>query len=40
MGCRTSLIKEKIEQKIFDIEEIKVGKESKYYNHIDFKEIL
>jgi len=34
------IIKEKIKQKVFDIEEIKVGKESKYYNHIDFKEIL
>ena len=34
------IIKEKIKQKIFDIEEIKVGKESKYYNHIDFREIL
>jgi len=34
------IIKEKIKKKIFDIEEIKVGKESKYYNHIDFREIL
>ena len=34
------IIKEKTKQKIFDIEEIKVGKESKYYNHIDFKKIL
>jgi len=34
------IIKDKMKQKIFDIEEIKVGKESKYYNHIDFKEIL
>jgi uncharacterized protein with HEPN domain len=34
------IIKEKIKQKIFDIDEIKIGKVSKYYNHIDFKEIL
>jgi uncharacterized protein with HEPN domain len=34
------IIKYKIKQKIFDIEEIKLSKESKYYNHIDFKEIL
>ena len=34
------IIKEKMKQKIFDIDEIKIGKESKYYNHIDFKEIL
>ena len=34
------IIKDKIKQKIFDIEEIKVSKESKYYNHIDFNEIL
>jgi len=34
------IIKERIKQKVFDIEEIKISKESKYYNHIDFKEIL
>jgi hypothetical protein len=34
------IIKEKTKQKIFDIEEIKICKESKYYNHIDFKEML
>jgi uncharacterized protein with HEPN domain len=34
------IIKEKIKQEIFDIEEIKISKESKYYDHIDFKEIL
>jgi len=34
------IIKERMEQKIFDIDEIKISKESKYYNHIDFREIL
>jgi len=34
------IIKDKIKQKIFDIEEIKLSKESKYYNRIDFDEIL
>jgi len=34
------IIKEKVKQKIFDIEEIKISKESKYYNHIDFNELL
>ena len=34
------IIKEKLKQKIFDIEEIKISRESKYYNHIDFNEIL
>jgi uncharacterized protein with HEPN domain len=34
------IIKEKMKQKVFDIEEIKISKESKYYSHIDFKEIL
>jgi uncharacterized protein with HEPN domain len=34
------IIKEKMEQKVFDIEEIKISKESKYYNHTDFDEIL
>jgi len=34
------IIKDRIKQKIFDIEEIKISKESKYYCHIDFNEIL
>jgi uncharacterized protein with HEPN domain len=33
------IIRDKIKQKIFDIEEIRISKESKYYNHIDFEEI-
>ncbi|MDR0320875.1 MAG: DUF86 domain-containing protein [Treponema sp.] len=35
-----NIIKEKLIQKIFDIEEIKICEESKYYRDIDFKEIL
>jgi uncharacterized protein with HEPN domain len=34
------IIKEKLKHKIFDIEEIKLSKESKYYSHINFEEIL
>jgi putative lipoic acid-binding regulatory protein len=34
------IIKEKTKQKTFDTEEIRISKESKYYNHIDFNEIL
>jgi uncharacterized protein with HEPN domain len=34
------IIKEKIKYKIFDIEEIKISRESKYYRHINFEEIL
>jgi uncharacterized protein with HEPN domain len=34
------IIKEKTAQKIFDIEEIKLCKESKYYKHIDFREVI
>jgi len=34
------IIKDRINQKIFDIEEIKISKGSKYYIHIDFNEIL
>jgi len=34
------IIKEKVKQQIFDIEEIKISKDSKYYNHINFNEIL
>ena len=34
------IIKERLKQKIFDIEEIKVSKESKYYKYIDFEKIV
>jgi len=34
------IIKDKIKQNVFDIEEIKISKDNKYYNHIDFEEIL
>jgi uncharacterized protein with HEPN domain len=34
------IIKERIKLKIFDIEEIKISKDSKYYKNIDFDEIL
>jgi len=34
------IIKEKISQKTFDIEEIKIGKESKYYKYIHFDKII
>jgi uncharacterized protein with HEPN domain len=34
------IINEKVKQKVFDIEEIKISKESNYYVHIDFMEIL
>ena len=34
------IIKEKSKQNIFDIEEIKISKESKFYKHIDFEEII
>jgi hypothetical protein len=34
------IIKEKINQKVFDIEELEISKESKYYFHIDFKEMM
>jgi hypothetical protein len=34
------IIKEKTNQKIFDIEEIKISKESKFYRHIDFDKII
>ncbi|MDR2591672.1 MAG: DUF86 domain-containing protein [Chitinispirillales bacterium] len=34
------IIKEKIKQRIFDIDEIKVSKESKYYSHVDFERIM
>jgi len=34
------IIKEKVSQKIFDIEEIKISKESKYYKYINFDKII
>jgi len=34
------IIKDKMNQKVFDIEEIKISKNSKYYNYIDFETIL
>ena len=34
------IIKDKLKQKIFDLEEINVCKDSKYYTHIDFDEII
>jgi len=34
------IIREKLRQKIFDIEEIKICKGSKYYTHINFEEII
>ena len=33
------IIREKTSQKIFDIDEIKISKESKFYSHVDFDEI-
>lgn len=35
-----TIIKEKIKQGIFDIEEIEICKESVYYKHIDFVELI
>jgi uncharacterized protein with HEPN domain len=34
------IIKTKIENKVFDIEELKISKESKYYKNINFKKIM
>jgi uncharacterized protein with HEPN domain len=34
------IIRDKTNQKVFDIEEIKISKNSKYYNYIDFEAIL
>jgi len=34
------IIKENLKQEIFDIEELKQCQESRYYTHIDFKEIM
>jgi uncharacterized protein with HEPN domain len=33
------IIREKTNPKIFDIDEIKISKESKFYSHVDFDEI-
>jgi len=35
-----TIIKEKLKQGIFDIEEIILCRENQYYNHIDFEEIV
>jgi hypothetical protein len=35
-----NIIRKNIENKIFDIEELKISKESKYYKNIDFEKIL
>ncbi|GHV84585.1 hypothetical protein AGMMS50230_01930 [Spirochaetia bacterium] len=35
-----NIIRKNIENKIFDIEELKISKESKYYKNIDFEEIV
>ena len=35
-----SIIKEKLEQKIFDIEEMKICEESPYYGHIEFEKMI
>ena len=34
------IIKIKTEEKIFDVDEIKIGRDSKYYKHIDFENII
>ena len=34
------IINEKVKQKIFDIEEIKVSKESQYYRNVEFEKII
>ncbi len=34
------IIKKKFENKIFDIEELKISKKSKYYQNIDFEELI
>ncbi|MCL1864856.1 MAG: DUF86 domain-containing protein [Spirochaetes bacterium] len=34
------IINEKLEQKIFDIDELKISKDSKFYKHIDFEKII
>jgi uncharacterized protein with HEPN domain len=35
-----NIIRIKLTNKIFDIEEAKISRESKYYKHIDFEEII
>ena len=35
-----NIIREKIKEKIFDIEEIKICQESKYYKYIEFEKIM
>jgi uncharacterized protein with HEPN domain len=34
------IVKDKIKQKVFDIEEIKISKDSNFYKHVDFDKIL
>ena len=34
------IIKEQIDKKIFDIEELKLCKESNYYKYVDFEKIM
>jgi uncharacterized protein with HEPN domain len=34
------IIKTKVENKIFDIEELKISKESKYYKNVNFEKIM
>jgi uncharacterized protein with HEPN domain len=34
------IVKNKIEEKIFDVEEIKISRESQYYKYIDFEKIM
>jgi len=33
------IIREKLKQNVFDVNEIEISRENKYYNHIDFEEI-
>ncbi|WP_201765777.1 HepT-like ribonuclease domain-containing protein [Treponema primitia] len=35
-----NIINKNIENKIFDIEELKISKESKYYKNIDFEKLV
>jgi uncharacterized protein with HEPN domain len=34
------IIREKLKQEVFDIKEIEISRENRYYNHVDFEEIL
>ena len=34
------IIREKLKQKVFDFEEIKICKDSKYYGHVEFEKII